>query len=189
VTDLGFTVRFHGPFRVGAAYARDGVDAAIDHDSPLPGDHLKGLMRAAARDVLGLDKVRVAEVFGGVGAAAGAGPCAWSWSAAEPDGGWEFALRHRVKVDPVSHSASRDHLVGGEQAYTSTARFHVTLVGVLAAEQVAWQRLVLRAAAAAVHGVGAWRRRGLGWVGIEPDEPLTDAELDTLTQIRAGVDH
>ena len=48
MTVLGFTVSFYSPFRVGAAYARDGVDAALDQHDPLPPDHLKGLMRAAA---------------------------------------------------------------------------------------------------------------------------------------------
>jgi hypothetical protein len=54
VTVLGFTVTFHSPFRVGSTYARDGVDAALDRHDPLPPDHLKGLMRAAATGLLGL---------------------------------------------------------------------------------------------------------------------------------------
>jgi len=35
--------------------------------------------------------------------------------------------------------------------------------------------LVLRCAAAGVHGLGAWRRRGLGWVGITPDDAKVSA--------------
>jgi hypothetical protein len=184
MSSVGFTVVFHGPFRVGAAYARDGLGAAVDRDTPLPADHLKGLMRAAARDVLGLDTAQVREVFGGSGVGGRDGPCAWSWSAAQPTGGWTFGIRHRVAVDADSHTATRDMLVAAEYAYAESARFEVTLMGALPADRLAWHRLVLRATGAAVHGLGSWRRRGLGWVGIVPDDLLTDAEIGTLTAAR-----
>lgn len=184
MTSIGFTIAFHGQFRVGAAQGRDGIGAAVDHDMPLPGDHLKGLMRAAARDVLGFNERQVAEVFGGH-----ADPCPWSWTSAEPVDEWRFGIRHRVKIDPDSHSAIEDHLVAGEYAHSSEAHFQVVLMGAVAPDRLPWHQLVLRATAAGVHGLGSWRRRGLGWVGIKPDEPLTDTEIQRLVTarpVRAG---
>jgi uncharacterized caspase-like protein len=177
MTVLAFTITFHSPFRVGAAYARDGVHAAIDRDDPLPADHLKGVMRAAAADLFG-DHLHwaVAEVFGSPAA-----PSPWSWSAATPAGAsdqWKFDRRHRVRIDPEKHSAMKDHLVLGEQAWAEVARFTVTRVGTPQSGQRLTEEdhvRILRCAAAAVHGLGAWRRRGLGWVGITPD----DAEISS----------
>jgi hypothetical protein len=181
MTVLGFTVSFHSPFRVGAAYARDGVDAALDQHDPLPPDHLKGLMRAAATDLLGPGRA-VAEVFGTTRT-----PSPWSWSSATLDGQaqqtWEVSLRHRVAIDPEKHSALKDQLVLGEQAWAPTARFEISRAGILDAETLpeADHALILRCAAAAVHGLGAWRRRGLGWVGITPDDgPVSAADVQRL---------
>ena len=64
VNELSFQVRFHGPFRVGTGHGREGVDAAIDPDDPLPASHLKGLMRASARKLLLPADSLLDEVFG-----------------------------------------------------------------------------------------------------------------------------
>ena len=177
---LEFVVRFHAPFRVGSAYARDGVHAALDRHDPLPADHLKGLMLAAAAELI--DKPGLDAAFG---SAARQG--AWAWSSARPDDPqWTFSRRHRVAIDSGTHTAREDHLVLGEQAFTPSARFAVERVRYLEPLEAEWQALVLRVAASAVHGVGAWRRRGLGWVGIEPAAgPVTAAEVAAL-RARAG---
>lgn len=185
MTVLGFTITFHSPFRVGAAYARDGVDAALDPVDPLPADHLKGVMRAAAADLLGRDHQAVKAVFGTPQA-----PSPWAWSPATPTGGnWDSGRRHRVKIGHETHAAVKDHLVLGEHAWASSARFEVTRSGQLTAEAEHDHVLLLRCAAAAVHGLGAWRRRGLGWVGITPEDgPVREAEviwLLTLTEAPA----
>lgn len=204
MTVLGFGILFHTAFRVGAASGRDGVLLAVDLDDPLPADHLKGLMRAAARDVLHLDPQRIDAVFGASGRARA---CAWSWSSALPDTpsddavpgaaastattgtGWRFATRHRVALDPATHSARKDQLVVAEQVWAPQARFTVSQWEPLPEDEIAEHSLILRAAGAAVHGLGGWRRRGLGWVGVRPDDPLTDADLTRLVALRAAPTH
>jgi hypothetical protein len=195
MTALGFTVSFYSPFRVGAAYARDGVDAALDQHDPLPADHLKGLMRAAAVSLLGQDRAGgqrihwvVQEVFGSPRT-----PSPWSWSSAIPDTpagqGWSITRRHRVTIDPGTHSALKDHLVLGEQAWAPAARFQISRAGLLDAGTLAEADhvLVLRCAAAAVHGLGAWRRRGLGWAGITPDDgTVSTADVGRLLALAEG---
>ncbi|MGH3250969.1 MAG: hypothetical protein ACRDOI_32835 [Trebonia sp.] len=178
MTVLAFTVTFHGPFRVGAAYAKDGVNAALDHDDPLPADHLKGVMRAAAAQLLGgRGHPAISAVFGSPKA-----PSAWSWSHADAE--WDFSRRHRVKIDAMSHSAVKDHLVVAEQAWAPEARFTVTKAGLIAPDggiTEAAHVSLLRCAAAGVHGLGGWRRRGLGWVGIAPqDGPVTAGDIEVI---------
>lgn len=60
-----FTITFHGPFHVGSGVADQGLDRVLDRGALLPGTSLKGVMRAAARETLGLDDSLVARVFGG----------------------------------------------------------------------------------------------------------------------------
>ena len=187
MTVLGFTVSFHGPFRVGAAYSRDGVNAALDEGDPLPPDHLKGMMRAAAVSLLGRHRA-VAEVFGSATA-----PSPWSWSSATLDGQavreWSISRRHRVAIDRDRHAARKDHLVLGEQAWAPAARFEVCLAGLLDAVALAEADhvLLLRCAAAAVHGLGGWRRRGLGWVGITPEDgQVSAADVTRLLALVGG---
>jgi len=185
MTTLGFTVTFHSTFRVGSTYARDGVDAALDRNDPLPPDHLKGLMRSAAADLLGLRTAEVASIFGSP-----MSPSPWAWSSAQTsDQDWVFSHRHRVGIDPGSHSALKDHLVLGEQAWAHQARFEVRQTGPLDEAASGRHQLILRAAASAVHSVGSWRRRGLGWVGIEPDAgPITAEDVATLLSLTGGSD-
>jgi hypothetical protein len=178
---LGFTVTFHSPFRVGSTYARDGVDAALDRHDPLPPDHIKGLMRAAATDLLGLPGSGVGEVFGSPGS-----PSPWSWSSARPQEQWVPSYRHRVTIDPQTRSALKDHLVLGEQTWTRQARFEITQAGWLPQERTSQHVLVLRGAASAVHNLGSWRRRGLGWVGVVPDDGLVTADDVAALMLLAG---
>jgi hypothetical protein len=191
MTVVSFTISFYGPFRVGAAYARDGVDAALNEHDPLPADHLKGVMRAAAVSLLGTgeDGGRVvAEVFGSART-----PSPWSWSSAILDSQagqqWSISRRHRVEINPDTHSAIKDHLVLGEQAWAPAARFQISRVGLLDAGALTEPDhvLVLRCAAAGVHGLGAWRRRGLGWVGITPDDSkVSAADVGRLLALKEG---
>ena len=179
MTALRFTMAFHSPFRVGSAYARDGVDAALDRHDPLPPDHIKGLMRAAAAGLLGLPGPHVDEVFGSPRS-----PSSWSWSSAQPEEQWAFSHRHRVTIDPGTRSAVKDHLVLGEQAWARHAWFEITQVGWLPPDRASQHALILRGAASAVHSLGSWRRRGLGWVGVVPvDGPLSADDAAALAQL------
>lgn len=190
MTVLSFTVTFHSPFRVGAAYARDGVAAALDPCDPLPADHLKGLMRAAAGQLLAdRGHPAILQVFGSRWS-----PSPWSWSHATPTGGngmqskWHFSRRHRVKIDEDSHSAVKDHLVLAEQAWAPAASFTISRAGLLVPGGLpeATHVTVLRCAAAGVHGLGAWRRRGLGWVGITPGDGQVTADDVAVIRALAG---
>src|SRR6185312_11704400 len=60
-------------------------------------------------------------------------PSPWAWSHATPLGqsDWTITQRHRVTIDEQTHSAAKDHLVLGEQAWAPQARFAVTRVGMI----------------------------------------------------------
>lgn len=174
-----FTVTFHSPFRVGASSGDDGLDLMVDAAEPLAGDHLKGLMRAAARDVLRLTASSISEVFG-----SRSRPSPWAWSAAEPDRMWELGTRHRVAIGEATHSALKDHLVLGQHAWSPTATFRVDQKLFVETDRHAAQVALLRCSGATVHNVGGWRRRGLGWVGIAPEPTITSSDLRLLN--RAG---
>jgi hypothetical protein len=192
MTVLSFTITFHSPFRVGASSARDGVTAAIDHDDPLPADHLKGVMRAAAGQLLAdPNHPAIGQVFG-----APSTPSPWSWSHATPEAPQQRAQdqhpwprperRHRVAIDDQTHSAKKDQLVLAEHIWVPTARFIITKVAAIDGQNhEATHRALLRCAAAGVHALGGWRRRGLGWVGITPDDgPVTEDDIAVIQALR-----
>jgi hypothetical protein len=180
VTVLRFSLRLHTPFRVGSAYARDEVDAALDHNDPLPADHLKGVIRDAAAQLLAPDHPLVKVVFGSPEA-----PSPWAWTSASPEPApdWTFTRRHRVTIGAGTHTAVKDHR--SRRTAQLRPRFEIHRVhpvwptsptshGYTEDDHVT----LLRAAASAVHGLGAWRRRGLGWIGITPDGgPVTEQEV------------
>jgi hypothetical protein len=69
----------------------------------------------------------------------------------------------------------------GEQAWVSQARFQVQKTNAIDESALAEHILVLRCSASAVHGLGSWRRRGLGWVGIASDDhPVSEADVAEL---------
>jgi hypothetical protein len=189
VTVLSFTITFHSPFRVGASSARDGVAAPVDMDDPLPADHLKGLMRAAAGQLLGDHKhPAIGQVFGEPRT-----PCPWSWSHGVPESPesasqpWpDPERRHRVAIDDRTHSAKKDQLVLAEQLWVPAARFTISKVTAIDGDERTHQ-VLLRCAAAGVHALGAWRRRGLGWVGITPDDqPVGEDDIALIQALRAA---
>jgi CRISPR/Cas system CSM-associated protein Csm3 (group 7 of RAMP superfamily) len=173
VAVLGFVIRFHSGFRVGGSYADDGIDAAGTDFDPLPADSLKGVMRAAAANLLGEKHPLVGEVFGDTRT-----PSAWSWTAAQPigEGTWTPSLRHRVAIDSQEFAALKEHLVLAEQMWVPQARFTIERIRHLTLVQARRSVALLRVSAGTVHGLGAWRRRGLGWVEISPESGPVTAE-------------
>lgn len=172
---LTFQITFHARFRVGAAYPLDGLDVAVDVRDPLPADHLKGLMRAEACRLLDVDVTHllkdgsehaalIRDVFGTPRMSS-----PWTWAKPVPHPRWEApTLRHRVEIDDQTLAASRDQLVMASSTYATTAMFTVStpFAKSLGSEEVERHAALLRLAGRSVHYVGAWRRRGLGSVGV-----------------------
>lgn len=180
-----FTVTFHSRFRVGGPYGIDGVDLTVDPEDPLPADHLKGVLRAAADSLVGAGFVSaslVDEVFG-----TPRQPCPWTWLRAEADdGSYDVTNRNRVCIDVTTHAGTKDMLVTGAQAWTDTASFAVIQLDPVV--NIDRQQALLRLAARHTHHIGSWRRRGLGWVTITPaeDAPSAAADLDLVSASAAG---
>ena len=188
MTELVFHMRFHGPFRVGTGRARDGVAATIDLRDPLPASHLKGLMRAAAREVLLLDDRRKDNLVDAVfGAQRNGGDSPWAWDSGYPLGGsWDQLPRSnrvRIAIDDTTGTAKPDHLAIGEELWPThdmRAVFTICLAGHLPEAARPRHEALLRLAARAVTTVGTHRRRGLGWVTIRPagdDDTILAADL------------
>lgn len=192
---LSITITFHSAFRVGAASGRDGVDLAVDHSEPLGADHLKGMMRAVAGELSGLGALPpdlVDEVFGRAG-----GPASpWVWTPAMPSQGpWQVEVKHRVAIDADTGTAIQDHLVRGEQVWAPRGTFQILqarpaahLAGSAAAERLDRHEALLRTCARGLHGLGAWRRRGLGRVGltIDGEDHTRSAAAADLNLARGG---
>ncbi|WP_051209227.1 RAMP superfamily CRISPR-associated protein [Propionicicella superfundia] len=180
---LAFTIRFHGPFHVGTGRPEPGLDNAVDRDTPLPASSLKGLMRAAARESLGVRETLVDDVFGKPRQ-----PAPWWWSDAQFAVPIAVTSTTRISVDDATGLAKRGFLMFGEHAWAEPATFCVEPRVRLSDEQYSVHSLVLRAAALAVLGLGGGRRRGEGWVSIEDDgEPWTDADSERLIAARVRV--
>lgn len=185
---------FHGPFRVATGTSRDWLDDAVDHGDLLPASSLKGVMRAAAGQLLPGHPALVDEVFGGRpridGTSSRPLSSPWHWTGADFGAGPPVRARARVTIDPETHTARHNHLVFGEEVWATGATFDITRLHPLAAADLRTHHVVLACAAAAVHALGADRRRGLGWVTLAPSDPGLDdqllAELDTL---RSADDH
>jgi len=184
---LTFAIDFHAPFRVGAAYPKDGLDLTPDLDDPLPADHLKGLMRAEAASLcqlLTLSPELVAETFG-----TSAAPSAWHWSSVVSGHDWTRPqVRHRVARNRETQTALRDHLVAASAMYEKSAWFSVSCDEGLTTKMQQRQAALLRLSARSVHHLGGWRRRGYGWCGIRvrDDSSLGSASQVTEKQVIQG---
>ncbi|WP_166355283.1 RAMP superfamily CRISPR-associated protein [Phytoactinopolyspora limicola] len=178
MTDLRFTITFHGPFRVATGQAGAGFDTMVDEVSPIPAPTLKGFMRAAARG-LSIANPSINAVFG-----RSPQPSPWAWSDADMSEGFsvDAAPRVRVKIDAETGTAVEDHLQYGQIAWASSATFVISSHYRIPDAERTRHSLILRASAASVHALGNQRRRGLGWVHISPDQPLT---IDDVRELRA----
>lgn len=174
---ISVEIRSHTPLRIATGKAQRGLDAVLDHER-LPASSLKGVMRAAAREVLGLDEAAVAAVFGEPGS-----PSAWAWSDAElPESpAKEITTRVRIPIDPETGVAASGGMLKAEELWLDTT-ISFTIEQVNSVANADQQAAVLAAAAMAVKGIGASRRRGLGWTTWRPaidGRPVTAASLAT----------
>jgi hypothetical protein len=203
---LLFGLRFHTPFRVGTGSASSGADSSIDRAVPVPGSSIKGVMRAAARDVLGGlgpqqdggDHPLVVEVFGdeegviagprsGLGTRGDGSPWHWDDVRLDPPPGAPSGpdavtpvLRTRIRVDPDSRVVARGALLVAEELFPTTGTMEIWRSGTVPPERLAVHRALLAVTARLVDGVGAGRRSGTGWASLVPDPGWEPAREDCV---------
>ena len=171
--ELKFTMTFHTPFLTSTGAAAEGYDASVDLSQPLTASAVKGLMRAAAVQILGLRPDLVDRVFGSVRT-----PTRWQWIVAQPNAEVKALNHHRVEIDAETRTAVDNHLQLSRVAFLDSICFTVEHWGDGDADPE--ERVAVIASARAVHAIGAQRRRGLGWVGVSgPD--LTNDDYERLT--------
>lgn len=184
MTTVTITLTLHGPYRVATGSASRGLDAVVDRER-IPATSLKGVMRNAAVEVLGLDEATVERIFGGAGAAS-----PWAWSDVELPQDDRAVVRSRVRIpiDRETGVAADGALFHAEEMWVGTPlTFTVELFG--AASDPRGDAAILAAAALAVKGLGASRRRGLGWVTLAPaldGQPVTPAAATRAVMAARG---
>lgn len=184
---IDFTITFHGPFHVATGVPSAGIDSPTETSVPLPATSLKGLMRAEARDRLGIDDAYVDAIFGRSTEDRNGSPrrstsAVWAWTDATVDSP-KVTPYARIKVD--EHGLTeRGFLRFGTEVWALTATFHVEPLVALEPEVRDRHRLVLRAAARSVSSLGGDRRRGSGWVSIQDSSPWVAEDSLVLMTMR-----
>ncbi|MGV1006464.1 MAG: RAMP superfamily CRISPR-associated protein [Candidatus Nanopelagicales bacterium] len=172
---MQFTVQLHGPFLLGTGLSGDGLDDQADHQSPLPGSALKGLMRASARRHLGLPKTLVDEVFGKPGRES-----AWAWSEAGEPAMFAYLRRSRNRVDPATGVAAEEALAAVEEVWLRPGCAPSFQITPLIANPPEDHGQLLLAASFGVTAVGKWRNRGMGTASFRPDPMLSPEAAKSL---------
>jgi CRISPR/Cas system CSM-associated protein Csm3 (group 7 of RAMP superfamily) len=195
---MKYTIIFHGPFRIASGAASEGLDETYDAANPLPSSSLKGLMKAHAQHVLEIDDRLIAQVFGSAGGRyfprggnipVAPAPSPWWWSDAvfpdsSPTGPTADRVRTRVRIDPVTFTSVGTALMTAGEYWPASATFEVRQRGPVPADQLARHEAILAASARAITALGSDRRRGLGWVAIQPELPWDDAQQELLVSCR-----
>lgn len=180
MTKIDFTITFHAPFRVARGQGGDGTHDTVDERDPLPATSLAGVMRATAKSLLGSEHEAIGEVFG-----SDSRPSPWRWSAARPMYRWHEAVpAARVRIDQGTGTAHDQMLVLSDHTGADQATFSITKFRRLAPEDIDKHKAVLKVAAQATRSLGAWRRRGFGWVGIRCDEEIDEATVRTFLGLK-----
>lgn len=165
--NLKFVVKFYGPFAVSTGKAGRSADSTVDNERPLPETSLKGLMRAAAKQLL-IPNSAINEVFGEEGKGS-----SWNWGPVSFVSQPVRQMRGRVSIDSDTYTAKKRALAFEEQHWSASAAFDIQQLVPLDTRAVEQHAVVLMASAGAVHSIGKNRRRASGWVGIEPVAPWT----------------
>jgi CRISPR/Cas system CMR subunit Cmr4 (Cas7 group RAMP superfamily) len=191
---LDLDLVLHTPVHVGTGVSRLGVHETVDRRVPVPASSVKGVMRAAAVDLLspGREPFRaspdtapepddehgragdvaddqpplVRSVFGGRGTAS-----PWHWSDPElvtsrPDDDVEH--RTRIRIDPDTGTVLDGALVVTEVVRPGTMRLSVTRRRPVAPTDLPAHRALLVLSALLIDGVGGGRSAGLGWASLTP---------------------
>ncbi len=175
-TGIELEIRFNTAFRISQGYGQGEVDDVIDEENPLPATSLKGVMRDAARMVLPgrrqgdkyIDHPLVDAVFG----KRGSGSSPWNFSDGKldytDDPREQIRVRARVAIDE-QRRARAGALFFAEELHADRATATISLTQPLPPEELDKHVALLHVAARLVDGIGADRRRGLGWVSITTD--------------------
>lgn len=182
-THVRFRIQFESPFLVSTGRAKAGYDATPDDEVPLPATAIKGLMRAQAREVLG-----VGEPWENLTYGAPRRPSHWAWSDARFDADPQIAPASRVSVG--NRGVKRTGFLAITQVlWADSAEFVVALTDSRASD-LAEQCVVLRASALSISSLGSNRRRGHGWVQVTEIKeegrvvPWTDEDSRALLGLR-----
>src|SRR5271156_3644703 len=117
---MRFEIVFHTPFRVSSGRAGDGSDTTVDRAALLPASSLKGLMLAAARDLLKFPRPQVNAVFG-----TARQPSPWGWSDATMTEEASIRPRARIQIDPRSGTVVQGALLVADEVLAAQAEFSV----------------------------------------------------------------
>lgn len=192
MTTIQLDITFNQPFRVATGHGHGDVDDVINRENPLPSTSLKGVIRDAARLLLPgtgqgkdyRDHQLVEEVFGGPGHH----DVIWHFSDPSFSAITDDSYRTRTRVSIDEHRRARPGaLYVGEELHTERATAEINQVGILGEERKAVHVALLHVAARLVDGLGADRRRGLGWVTITTqasDDEIKDM-VDTIVRSEA----
>lgn len=156
MTSIEVTVKLHTPARIATGRAARGLDAVLDREI-IPASSLKGIMRATGREILGLSEPTLGRLFGTATGQASA----WAWSDIELPSAAVVGTRVRIPIDPATGVARTGGLLHAEELWVDEP-MHFTIQQISAASES--DACLLAACAMAVKGLGASRRRGLGWV-------------------------
>lgn len=191
MTRLDFTITFHTLFRVARGQGGGGAHDTVERDR-LPATSLAGVMRATAKTLLGSENQVISSVFG-----SDSQPSPWRWSAARPvprgngvpaerptDDWQQTTPAARVRIDQDTGTAQDQMLVLANHTGAEQATFSITKFRRLAADDLEKHKAVLKVVAQATRSVGAWRRRGFGWVGIRCEEEVDEHTVRTFLELK-----
>jgi CRISPR/Cas system CMR subunit Cmr4 (Cas7 group RAMP superfamily) len=173
---IHLAVTVHTPFRVTTGSAGRGVDATVDPDNAFPASSLKGVMRAAARDLLGGlgtaqqggDPALIREVLGdeqAEGAVRSGSP--WHWEdAAFPT--LKPQPRNRIRISESTGTVAPGALLIAEELPPAVGSVEIWRSGSVPPGRRLVHHALLRLSARLVDGIGSDRRAGSGWVSLTP---------------------
>lgn len=182
MTTITLTITFNSPFRIATGSAGVSADQVIDRENPLPASSLKGVLRDGARQLLPPivrndgwdDHPLVSAVFG----APGSRQSPWHFSDGEIEDP-RYKSRVRIAVGE-NRRVKPGAMFLGEELYASQATATITRVRPLSDEETRLHSALLHVASRLVDGIGADRRRGLGWVSVGTDSADMNGQVALL---------